>query len=190
MIFYLQKLYLFVCRDKLFLKCHIQLNQLWFLMQCSLISGYFHDFTEERIMMIKVFPDDDLGPTAHDRKKELEKDTSKVAISTILMQDGQQHEEVKMSPEKSPLLPTSDSDKALTTRDFIRGQLSLQKKCTTTIIEQPRGSPYVGAEESFLRKIKSPFISSSTNTKFKPQETGLPTSLGLAKLGIRITLGP
>ncbi|RWV89777.1 hypothetical protein GW17_00048063 [Ensete ventricosum] len=47
MTLYLQKLCLFVCRDKLFLKCHIQLNQLWVLMQCSLISGYFHDFTEE-----------------------------------------------------------------------------------------------------------------------------------------------
>ncbi|RRT40464.1 hypothetical protein B296_00003449 [Ensete ventricosum] len=56
--------------DKLFLKCHIQLNQLWVLMQCSLISGYFHDFTEEWTMMLKVFPDDDLGSTAHDRKKE------------------------------------------------------------------------------------------------------------------------
>ncbi|RWV79912.1 hypothetical protein GW17_00058890 [Ensete ventricosum] len=58
------------CRDKLFLKCHIQLNQLWFLMQCSLISGYFHYFTEERTMMLKVFPDDDLGSKTHDRKKE------------------------------------------------------------------------------------------------------------------------
>ncbi|RWW10202.1 hypothetical protein GW17_00026261, partial [Ensete ventricosum] len=50
------------------------LNQLWVLMQCSLISGYFHDFIEERIMMLKVFPDDDLGSTAHDRRKEQEKD--------------------------------------------------------------------------------------------------------------------
>ncbi|RWW36117.1 hypothetical protein BHE74_00058879 [Ensete ventricosum] len=52
---------------------HQPLNQLWFLIQCSLISGYFHDFTEERTMMLKVFPDDDLGSTAHDRKKEQEK---------------------------------------------------------------------------------------------------------------------
>ncbi|RWV79801.1 hypothetical protein GW17_00059009 [Ensete ventricosum] len=70
MTLYLQKLCLFVCRDKLFLKCHIQLNQLWVLMQCSLISGYFHDFTEEQTMMLKVFSDDDLGSTTHDRKKE------------------------------------------------------------------------------------------------------------------------
>ncbi|RZS11339.1 hypothetical protein BHM03_00042664 [Ensete ventricosum] len=42
-------------------------------MQCSLISSYFHDFTEERTMMLKVFPDDDLGSTAHGRKKEQEK---------------------------------------------------------------------------------------------------------------------
>ncbi|RWV86183.1 hypothetical protein GW17_00051948 [Ensete ventricosum] len=42
-------------------------------MQCSLISGYFHDFTEERTMMLKVFPDDNLESTAHDRKKEQEK---------------------------------------------------------------------------------------------------------------------
>ncbi|RRT55838.1 hypothetical protein B296_00001944 [Ensete ventricosum] len=37
---------------------------------CSLISGYFHDFTKEWTMMLKVFPDDDLRPMAHDRKKE------------------------------------------------------------------------------------------------------------------------
>ncbi|RZR88033.1 hypothetical protein BHM03_00015518 [Ensete ventricosum] len=73
MTFYPQKLCLFVYSDKLFLKCHIQLNQLWFLMQCSLISGYFHDFIDERTMMLKVFPDDDLGSMAHDRKKEQEK---------------------------------------------------------------------------------------------------------------------
>ncbi|RWW38842.1 hypothetical protein BHE74_00055888 [Ensete ventricosum] len=42
-------------------------------MQCSLISGYFHDFIEERTMMLKVFPDDDLESMAHDRKKEREK---------------------------------------------------------------------------------------------------------------------
>ncbi|RZS23346.1 hypothetical protein BHM03_00056256, partial [Ensete ventricosum] len=70
MTLYLQKLCLFVCKDKFFLKCHIQLNQLWFLMQCSLILGYFHDFTEERTIVLKIFPDDDLGSTAHDRKKE------------------------------------------------------------------------------------------------------------------------
>ncbi|RRT55314.1 hypothetical protein B296_00010562, partial [Ensete ventricosum] len=35
---------------------------------------YFHDFTEERTMMLKVFPDDDLGSTTHDRKNEHEKD--------------------------------------------------------------------------------------------------------------------
>ncbi|RWV87600.1 hypothetical protein GW17_00050388 [Ensete ventricosum] len=103
--------------DELFLKCHIQLNQLWFLMQCSLISGYFHDFIEERTMMLKVFPDDDLESMAHDRKKEREKgihmtpttmmpfisilalpecgnvfvfgaDTSRVRIGVTLMQDG------------------------------------------------------------------------------------------------------
>ncbi|RRT37710.1 hypothetical protein B296_00004702 [Ensete ventricosum] len=73
MTLYLQKFCLFVCRDKFFLKGHIQLNQLWVLMQCSLISGYIHDFTEERTMMLKVFPDDDLGSTTHDRKKEQEK---------------------------------------------------------------------------------------------------------------------
>ncbi|RRT34321.1 hypothetical protein B296_00052556 [Ensete ventricosum] len=50
-----------------------KLNHLWFLIQCSLISDYLHDFTEERTMMLKVFPDDDLGPTAHERKKEQEK---------------------------------------------------------------------------------------------------------------------
>ncbi|RRT41523.1 hypothetical protein B296_00019499 [Ensete ventricosum] len=43
------------------------------LMQCSLILGYFHNFTEERTMMLRVFPDDDLRSTAHNRKKEQEK---------------------------------------------------------------------------------------------------------------------
>ncbi|RRT33459.1 hypothetical protein B296_00039805 [Ensete ventricosum] len=59
-----------LCGDKFFLKCHIQQNQLWFLMQCSLILGYFHDFIEERTIVLKIFPDDDLGSTTHDRKKE------------------------------------------------------------------------------------------------------------------------
>ncbi|RRT43551.1 hypothetical protein B296_00011398 [Ensete ventricosum] len=86
-------------------------------MQCSLISGYVHNFIEERTMMLKVFPDDDLRSTAHDRKKEQEKgihmtsttmmsstsmlallergnvfvlgaDTSVVEIGITLMQDG------------------------------------------------------------------------------------------------------
>ncbi|RZS27146.1 hypothetical protein BHM03_00060572 [Ensete ventricosum] len=42
--------------------------------KCSLISSYFHDFTEEQTMMLKVFPDDDLRSMAHDHKKEQEKD--------------------------------------------------------------------------------------------------------------------
>ncbi|RWW46696.1 hypothetical protein BHE74_00047363 [Ensete ventricosum] len=90
-------------------------------MQCSLISSYFHDFTEEQTMMLKVFPDDDLRSTVHDRKKEQEKDihmtptammrsismltlperdnvfvlradTSGVGIGVTLMQDGPWHE--------------------------------------------------------------------------------------------------
>ncbi|RWW69462.1 hypothetical protein BHE74_00022935 [Ensete ventricosum] len=65
---YLQKLYLFVCRYKLFLKCHIQLNQLW-LLKHSQISGYFHDFSKEWTIMLKVFPNDDHRSMAHDRKK-------------------------------------------------------------------------------------------------------------------------
>ncbi|RWW85552.1 hypothetical protein BHE74_00005754 [Ensete ventricosum] len=48
----------------------LKLNQLRFLMQYFIISGYFHDFTEKQTMMLKVFPDDDLRPTTHDRKKE------------------------------------------------------------------------------------------------------------------------
>ncbi|RWW10098.1 hypothetical protein GW17_00026377 [Ensete ventricosum] len=66
---YLQKLYLFVCRYKLFLKCHIQSNQLWLLKDFQ-ISGYFHDFSMEWTIMLKVFPDDDHRSMAHDRKKE------------------------------------------------------------------------------------------------------------------------
>ncbi|RWW06912.1 hypothetical protein GW17_00029730, partial [Ensete ventricosum] len=83
--------------------------------------GLLHNFTEERTMMLKVFPDDDLGSTAHDRKKEQEKgihmtpvammpsismlalsdrgnvfilgaETSRVGIDVTLMQDGPWHE--------------------------------------------------------------------------------------------------
>ncbi|RZR81020.1 hypothetical protein BHM03_00007166, partial [Ensete ventricosum] len=56
--------------------------------QCSLISGYFYDFTEERTMMLNVFPDVDLGSMAHDRKKEQEKGiymTPTVMMPFILM---------------------------------------------------------------------------------------------------------
>ncbi|RZS25796.1 hypothetical protein BHM03_00059047, partial [Ensete ventricosum] len=55
--------------DKLFLKCHIQPNQLWLLMQRSQISSYFHDFSKEQTMILEVFPDDDIGFMTHDRKK-------------------------------------------------------------------------------------------------------------------------
>ncbi|RZR78192.1 hypothetical protein BHM03_00003465 [Ensete ventricosum] len=96
-------------------------------MQCSLISGYFHDFTEEWTMMLKFFPNDDLGSTTHNRKKEQEKDihmtpttvmssismlalpehgnvfvlgagTSKVRIDVTLMQDGRLLIHTKASP--------------------------------------------------------------------------------------------
>ncbi|RRT53251.1 hypothetical protein B296_00047325 [Ensete ventricosum] len=122
-------------RDKLFLKCHIQLNQLWILMQSSLILVYFHDFIEERTMMLKVFPDDDLGSTTHDCKKEQEKgihmtpttlmssismialpehgnvfilgaDTSRVGISITLMQDGPWHKRVSPKELQSMLTPS------------------------------------------------------------------------------------
>ncbi|RWV81954.1 hypothetical protein GW17_00056579 [Ensete ventricosum] len=100
-------------------------------MQCSLISGYFHDFTEEQTMMLKVLPDDDLGSTAHDHKKEQEKgnhmtpiammpsismlalpecgnvfvlgaDTSRIGIGITLMQDGR----LLIHTEASPILHT------------------------------------------------------------------------------------
>ncbi|RWV96499.1 hypothetical protein GW17_00040784 [Ensete ventricosum] len=34
-------------RDKFFVKCHIQLNQLWLLMQHSQILGYFHYLSQK-----------------------------------------------------------------------------------------------------------------------------------------------
>ncbi|RZR74652.1 hypothetical protein BHM03_00040546 [Ensete ventricosum] len=140
MTLYLQKLCPFVCRDKLFLKCHIQLNQLWVLMQCSLISGYFHDFTKERTMVLKVFPDDDLRSATHDRKKEQEKgirmtrttmmssismlallergnvfvlgaDTSKVGIGITLMQDGPWHERGVSPKELQSMLTLAHAKK-------------------------------------------------------------------------------
>ncbi|RWV86231.1 hypothetical protein BHE74_00037994 [Ensete ventricosum] len=53
-----------------------------------------------------------------------------ILIATEVWHDTtQQHEgEVKMGPRKSWLLPTSDSNRAHTTRDLIRGQPSFQKK--------------------------------------------------------------
>ncbi|RRT43709.1 hypothetical protein B296_00039143 [Ensete ventricosum] len=54
---------------KLFLKCHIQSNQLWLLKQRSQILGYFYDFFKEWTIMLKIFPDDDHRSTAHDYKK-------------------------------------------------------------------------------------------------------------------------
>ncbi|RZS27836.1 hypothetical protein BHM03_00061362 [Ensete ventricosum] len=109
-------------------------------MQCSLISGYFHDFTEERTMMLKVFPDDDLGSTSHGRKKEQEKgihmtpiammpsisilalpehgnvfvlgaDTSRVWISVTLMQDGLWHKRGVSPKELQSMLTPAHAKK-------------------------------------------------------------------------------
>ncbi|RRT39505.1 hypothetical protein B296_00054918, partial [Ensete ventricosum] len=43
-------------------------------LQGALVAGtcnqhYFHDFSKERTMMLKVFSDNDLWSTAHDHKK-------------------------------------------------------------------------------------------------------------------------
>ncbi|RWW52480.1 hypothetical protein BHE74_00041096 [Ensete ventricosum] len=50
--------------DKLLLKCYIPSNSPWLL-----ISGDFHDFPQDQIMMLKDFLDDDLRFTAQDREK-------------------------------------------------------------------------------------------------------------------------
>ncbi|RZR85006.1 hypothetical protein BHM03_00011933 [Ensete ventricosum] len=98
-------------------------------MQHFQISCDFHDFPQDRTMMLKVFPDNDLRSTAHDRKKEQEKgihmtptamtptamippergnvfvlgvDTSRVGIGVTLMQDGQ----LLIHTEASPTLHT------------------------------------------------------------------------------------
>ncbi|RZR84355.1 hypothetical protein BHM03_00011178 [Ensete ventricosum] len=52
---------------QLFLKYHIQSNQLWLL--SSQISGYFHDLSQERTTLLGAFPIDDLRSTVDDRKK-------------------------------------------------------------------------------------------------------------------------
>ncbi|RZR84449.1 hypothetical protein BHM03_00011287 [Ensete ventricosum] len=100
-------------------------------MQCSLISGYFHDFTEERTMILKVFPNDDLRSTAHDRKKEQEKgihmtpialpergnvfvlgaDTSRVGIDITLMQDSPWHERGVRPKELQSMLTLAHAKK-------------------------------------------------------------------------------
>ncbi|RZS28943.1 hypothetical protein BHM03_00062601 [Ensete ventricosum] len=84
--------YIFVSRNKFFLKCNISPKPPWFLMRHSQISGNFHEFPQERIKILKVFSDDDLRSTARDRKK-LEslkwqnRNISRVEINVTLMQD-------------------------------------------------------------------------------------------------------
>ncbi|RWV80642.1 hypothetical protein GW17_00058048 [Ensete ventricosum] len=109
-------------------------------MQCSLISSYFHDFTEERTMMLKVFPDDNLGSTAHGRKKEQEKgihmtltammpsismlalpergnvfvlgaNTSRVGVDVTLIQDGPWHERGVSPKELQSMLTLAHAKK-------------------------------------------------------------------------------
>ncbi|RRT70468.1 hypothetical protein B296_00001602 [Ensete ventricosum] len=91
-------------------------------------------------MMLKVFPNDDLGSTAHDRKKEQEKDihmaptavmpsismlalpergnvfvlgadTSRVGIGVTLMQDGPWHERGVSPKELQSKLTTAHAKK-------------------------------------------------------------------------------
>ncbi|RZR83178.1 hypothetical protein BHM03_00009734 [Ensete ventricosum] len=135
-------------------------------MQCSLISGYFHDFTEEWTMMLKVFPDDDLGSTTHDRKKEQEKDihmtltammpsilmlalpehgnmfvlradTSRVGIGITLIQDGPWHEK-GVSPKElqSMLTPAHAKKKCLPTNFRMDEKLKIEFFYTSSTISR------------------------------------------------------
>ncbi|RWW66028.1 hypothetical protein BHE74_00026631 [Ensete ventricosum] len=61
--------YILFPEDKLLLKCYILLNSPWLLMQHFQISGDFHDFPQDRTMMLKDFLDDDLQSMAQDREK-------------------------------------------------------------------------------------------------------------------------
>ncbi|RRT82911.1 hypothetical protein B296_00006564 [Ensete ventricosum] len=56
-------------QDKFFLKSYILPNSPWLLMQYFKISGDFHDFPQDRTMMLKVFLNDDLQPTTQDHEK-------------------------------------------------------------------------------------------------------------------------
>ncbi|RRT48378.1 hypothetical protein B296_00022999 [Ensete ventricosum] len=61
--------YILFLRDKLLLKCYIPSNSPWLLMQHFQILGDFHDFSQDRTMMLKNFLDNDLRSTAQDREK-------------------------------------------------------------------------------------------------------------------------
>ncbi|RRT58192.1 hypothetical protein B296_00005014 [Ensete ventricosum] len=52
--------YILFPEDKLLLKYYILLNSPWLLMQHFQISGDFHDFPQDRTMMLKEFLDDDI----------------------------------------------------------------------------------------------------------------------------------
>ncbi|RRT43426.1 hypothetical protein B296_00006375 [Ensete ventricosum] len=123
-------------------------------------------------------------------------DTSRVGVNTILMQDGQQHEEVKMGPENHHSHPPQTRIRLTPPKILSEGNPHSKRrhdyyyKATTWQPMQGRNFPLTNTEakESSLRKIKFSFISSSTSTKFKPQESGLLISLGLTKLGITFGL--
>ncbi|RZR88896.1 hypothetical protein BHM03_00016545 [Ensete ventricosum] len=130
-------------------------------MQHFQISGYFHDFPKEQTMMLEVFPDDDLRFTAHDRKKE-------------------QEEGIHMTP--TAMMPSTS---VLALPDHGNVRLDYYYRATIWQPMQGRNFPLtnVEVEESMLRKIKFSFIASSTSAKFKPQGSGPPATLDLAKLG-------
>ncbi|RRT33203.1 hypothetical protein B296_00020025 [Ensete ventricosum] len=56
--------YIVFSRDKLLLKCYIPSNSPWLLISCD-----FHDFPQDRTMMLKDFLDDDLRSMAQDCEK-------------------------------------------------------------------------------------------------------------------------
>ncbi|RZR85289.1 hypothetical protein BHM03_00012235, partial [Ensete ventricosum] len=55
--------------DKLLLKCYIPSNSPWLLMQHFQISGDFHNFPQDRTMMLKDLIDDGFRSTTQDREK-------------------------------------------------------------------------------------------------------------------------
>ncbi|RRT48074.1 hypothetical protein B296_00035238 [Ensete ventricosum] len=57
------------CVDKFFLKCYISPNLPWLLMRHFQILGEFHNFPQDRTMMLNVFLDDDLRSTTQDHEK-------------------------------------------------------------------------------------------------------------------------
>ncbi|RZR84874.1 hypothetical protein BHM03_00011750 [Ensete ventricosum] len=125
---------------KLLLKCYILPNSPWLLMQYFQISGDFHDFPQNRTMMLKDFLDDVLHT----------KLWSDVYYWSRHIQSGDQHHpharwSTARRSENGPRKITTPTHLRLGSgshyRRFYQRAALIPKEGTTTITEQPRGNP-------------------------------------------------